>query len=161
MKSNKSRENNKTKVLWGLKETKDRGVDYSDAGHEKEIKSRAQARLDLGPIHLKNPTAALAKALEGLEQARVCHLWRVNGELEVLGSFIVAIGLMEACSWMTKMTFSLPMRKGEHFVENFLLCSSAHPTCSPLLQGFLHPEELCKVALTWHGSLDVIFCCQD
>ena len=40
--------------------------------------------------------------------------------------------------------------EGEHNVKNFLLCSSAHPACSPLLQGFLHEEELYKVALTCH-----------
>ena len=40
-------------------------------------------------------------------------------------------------------------------VENLVLCSLAHHACSPLLQGFLHEEELCKVALTCHFSLDV------
>ena len=38
--------------------------------------------------------------------------------------------------------------EGEHNVENFMLCSFAHDACSPLMQGFLHEEELCKVALT-------------
>ena len=45
--------------------------------------------------------------------------------------------------------------EGEHNVENFMLCSFARHACSPLLQGFLHEEELCKVALTCHVSLDV------
>ena len=45
--------------------------------------------------------------------------------------------------------------EGELNVENFMLCSFAHPTCSPLLQGFLHEEELCKVALTRHFSATV------
>ena len=31
---------------------------------------------------------------------------------------------------------------------------------SPLLQGFLHEEELGKVALTCHLSLDVLYLCQ-
>ena len=44
--------------------------------------------------------------------------------------------------------------EGEHNVENFML---AHPACRPLLQGFSHDEELCKVALSCHFSLDVIF----
>ena len=35
------------KVLWASKEAKDRGVDFHDANHEKEIKTRAQVRLDL------------------------------------------------------------------------------------------------------------------
>ena len=51
--------------------------------------------------------------------------------------------------------------EGDHNVENFLLCSFAQHACSPLLQGFLHQEELCKVALTCHFSLDVMFLCQD
>ena len=46
-----------------------------------------------------------------------------------------------------------------HTVENFVLCSFAHHACSPLLQGFLHEEELCKAALTCPLSLDVIFLC--
>ena len=48
---------------------------------------------------------------------------------------------------------------GEHSVEHFMLCSYAHHTCSPLL--LLHEEDLCKVGLTWHFSLDVLFLCQD
>ena len=48
------------------KKPKDRGVDF--CGHEKEIKTRAQARLDFWANHLKKPSAALAKTLEGLEQ---------------------------------------------------------------------------------------------
>ena len=37
--------------------------------------------------------------------------------------------------------------EGEHNVGNFVLCSSAHHACSPVLQGFLHEAELCKVPL--------------
>ena len=59
------------------------------------------------------------------------------------------------------MTFSSDEEGGEHNVEHFLLCSFAHPACSPLLQGFLHEEELCKVALTCHFSFSEIFLCQD
>ena len=40
--------------------------------------------------------------------------------------------------------------------EGELKCSFAHHACSPLLQGFLHEEELCDVALTCHLALDVI-----
>ena len=46
--------------------------------------------------------------------------------------------------------------EGERNVDNFVLCSLVHHACSPLLQGFLHEEELCKVALTLHFSLDVV-----
>ena len=35
-------EHKKAKVLRALKEAKDRGVDFCDAGHEKEIKTRAK-----------------------------------------------------------------------------------------------------------------------
>ena len=53
--------------------------------------------------------------------------------------------------------------EGEHNLENFLLCSFAHPACSPVLQGFQvqHEEEMCRVALTCRFSFDVIFFCQD
>ena len=51
-------------------------------------------------------------------------------------------------------------QEGEHSVETFVLCSFAHHACSPLLQGYLHEDELCEVALTCHFSLDVIFLCQ-
>ena len=51
--------------------------------------------------------------------------------------------------------------EGEHSVENFMLCSFAQHACSPLLQGFLHEAELCKVALTCHFSLDVLYLCQE
>ena len=43
MKSKKSGENKKAKVLWALKAANDGGVDFYDAGHEKESKTRAQA----------------------------------------------------------------------------------------------------------------------
>ena len=44
MKSKKSGENKKAKVLWTLKEAKDGGVDFYDAGHEKE-KARREPKL--------------------------------------------------------------------------------------------------------------------
>ena len=50
--------------------------------------------------------------------------------------------------------------KGEHNVEHIMLCSFAHHACSRLVQGFLYKEELCKVALTCHFTLDLIFLCQ-
>ena len=58
----------KAKVLRALKEARDKGIDCYDAGREKKIQTRSQVRLDFVGIHLKSPTAALAKALEGLEQ---------------------------------------------------------------------------------------------
>ena len=44
VKSKKSVENKKAKVLWALKEAKDKVVHFHDAGHEKEIKTRAPSR---------------------------------------------------------------------------------------------------------------------
>ena len=56
---------------------------------------------------------------------------------------------------------SFTNEEGEHSVENFMLCSCAQHACSLLLQGFLHEEELCKVALTCRFSLDVLYLCQE
>ena len=42
-------------------------------------------------------------------------------------------------------------------MENIMLCSFAHPECSPHLQGFLHEGELCRVVLACHCPLDVLF----
>ena len=41
-KSKTSEDNKKATVLWALKEAKDRGVDFYDASHEKDIKTRAK-----------------------------------------------------------------------------------------------------------------------
>ena len=49
----------------------------------------------------------------------------------------------------------------EHQVENFTLCSFAHFACSPILQAFLNEEEMCKVALACHFSLDALFLSRD
>ena len=50
--------------------------------------------------------------------------------------------------------------EGGHYVENIMLCFFAHHACSPLLQGFVYDEELCKVALTFRFAFDVIFLCE-
>ena len=47
------------------------------------------------------------------------------------------------------------VRDEERNVENFMLCSFLHFACSPVLQAFLHEDEMCKVAC--HFSLDVLF----
>ena len=44
--------------------------------------------------------------------------------------------------------------------KNFMLCSFAHPACSPLLK-VSYTKKRCEVALTCHFSLDMIFLCQD
>ena len=63
--SKKSGENKKAKVLWALKDAKDKGVDFRRRGQGRRHQDERKAGL-LG--NLKTPTAALAKALEGLEQ---------------------------------------------------------------------------------------------
>ena len=71
VKCKKPGENTKAKVLWTMNEAKDRGQDHCDPGHQKELQTRDQFRLNLWAIiHLKSPTTALAKALECLEQSR-------------------------------------------------------------------------------------------
>ena len=78
VKSKRSGENKKAKVLWALKEAKDGGVDFYDASHEKEIKTRDKVRLDLWAIHLKNRRPPWQKPFKVLNKVRV------NGEPEVL-----------------------------------------------------------------------------
>ena len=58
-------ENKKAKVLWALTEAKDRGVDFHDASHEKELKTRAQVRLDLHciPFQKKKTYGCIGKSL--------------------------------------------------------------------------------------------------
>ena len=74
--------------------------------------------------------------------------------------FVFAFGIVERMSSDAEDDFFSYDEEGEHNVENFMLCSFAHHACSLLLQGSLHEEELGKVALTCHFSLDVIFLCE-
>ena len=46
----------------------------------------------------------------------------------------------------------------EHNVENAMWCSFAQDACSPILQGFVHEEELCQVASTCHFGRDLLVC---
>ena len=72
-----------------------------------------------------------------------------------------AFGMMEGMSSDAEDDLSSSDEDGEHNAENFMPCSFANYTCRPLLQGFLDEEELCKVSLTCHSSLDVLFLSQD
>ena len=65
-----------------LKEAKERGVDFHAASHEKEINTRAHVRLDFWATNLKNRRPHWQKLWKILNKERVCHQWRVNGELE-------------------------------------------------------------------------------
>ena len=60
----------KAKVQWGMKEAKDKGVDYLDTNHQQDIHTRAQFRFNLWAMHQKkkSSTAALAKVLKCLHQ---------------------------------------------------------------------------------------------
>ena len=92
-----------------------------------------------------------------LSKARVHHLRRVIGEAKGLASFASAFGMMEGISSNAVDGLFCSDEEGDYFVENFMLCSFAHHVCCPLLQGFLHEEKPCKVALACPFSLDVIF----
>ena len=82
------------------------------------------------------------------------HLCRVNAEVMSFGSsalpLLLPLGGMDVASTDTEEW------KGEHNVENFVLCSFAHHAVRSYSK-----EELCKVSLTCHFSLDVLFLCQD
>ena len=145
------------------REAKDKGVDYYDTNHKK-IQTRAQFRLELWAYHLKSPTAALAKSWKVWNRVRSYHLLRVNGELRSFGLFSSLLLLVRCDEHPpTLRTAGSPpvMKVSTMWKTYFMLCSFGHHACSPLLQEFLHEEELCKVAQTCHFSLDVIFLCQD
>ena len=59
-----------------------------------------------------------------------------------------------ATSWSVETASE---KGGEHDVENIMLLSSTRHACSPLLQENVQEEDLCKVALTCHFALDVLF----
>ena len=60
-------ESEKAKALWGMKVAWDRGEEYYDPPRKEDILGRTKTRLDLWEEHLKDPVAALAKALACLE----------------------------------------------------------------------------------------------
>ena len=144
-----------------LTEAKDKGIDFYDLGSVQKIQARPQVRLDLWTIHPKSPTAALANALEWAEQCGkapsvTSEFFKCQRHLDRF-----ALGMMEGMSSDDEEDLFSSDEEGEHNVENILLCSFAQRACSPLLQRFLHEEELCEVALTCLFALDVLFLCQD
>ena len=62
-----SGESQKTKALWAMKAVRDRREEFYDPARRKDISSRTKTRLELWEEHLKDPMAALSKALECLE----------------------------------------------------------------------------------------------
>ena len=80
---------------------------------------------------------------------------------EAFGSFCLCLGMMEGMSLDAEDDLFSSDVEGGHNVENIMLCSFEHHGCSPLLQGFLHDEELCKSGSDLSLALDVIFPCED
>ena len=122
----------KAKVLWTMKEAKDKGVDFYHTNHQKEIRTRAQFRLNLWAIHLKNPTAALAKALECLDQGE-----SAPSATTVVRSFGLSALPLPSAGWKVlpqtlRTAGPFSGEDGEDNVEHFVLCSFATCTCSPL-----------------------------
>ena len=60
----------------------------------------------------------------------------MNGEARSFGSFAFAIFGMEGISSDIGDGMFSSDEEGEHNVDNFMLSSFAHHSCSPLLQGF-------------------------
>ena len=63
----KPSESQKAKALWAMKAAWDRCEDYYDPARKQGILGKTRTRLDLWREHFKDPIAALAKALECLE----------------------------------------------------------------------------------------------
>ena len=64
----------KAKAFWTMKAAWDRSEEYYDPARNEDILGRTKIRLDLREEHLKDPIAALAKALECLEKLFWCWL---------------------------------------------------------------------------------------
>ena len=63
----KPQEAQKAKVLWTMRAAKDRKEEFYDPAREEDISKRNKTRLELWEVHLKDPIAALDKALQCIE----------------------------------------------------------------------------------------------
>ena len=63
----KPQETQKAKALWVMKAAKDRREKFYDPSREEDISKRNKTRLELWEEHLKDPIAALDKALKSVE----------------------------------------------------------------------------------------------
>ena len=63
----KPQEAQKAKVLWTTNAAKDRKEEFYDPAREEDISKRNKTRLELWEVHLKDPIAALDKALQCIE----------------------------------------------------------------------------------------------
>ena len=70
----KPNESEQAKALWAMKADWDRGEESYDPARKEHILGKKKKRLDLWEEHLKDPIAALAKALECLENLFQCWL---------------------------------------------------------------------------------------
>ena len=69
------------------------------------------------------------------------HLYRVSGEAR--GPWLICFCLrFDGISSNAEDDLFSSGEDGEHNVDSFMRCSSAHHACSPFLQGFLHEEDL-------------------
>ena len=63
----KPQEAQKAKASWAMKAAKDRKEEFYDPAREEDISRRNKMRLELWEEHLKDPIAALDKALKCVE----------------------------------------------------------------------------------------------
>ena len=63
----KPHEAQEAKALWAMKAAKDRKEEFYDPAREEDISRRNKTRLELWEEHLKDPIAALDKALKCVE----------------------------------------------------------------------------------------------
>ena len=82
-------DNQKAKALWAMKAAKDREEESYDP-------QRNQIRLGLWEVQLRNPVAALAKAVECWIGVRVSLLQQVNGDKILVHMSLLALLVLSA-----------------------------------------------------------------
>ena len=65
----KPSESQTAKALWAIRAARDRDEEFYDPARKEDILGRTKTRLEMWDGHLKDPVAALEKALECLEAA--------------------------------------------------------------------------------------------
>ena len=103
----------KAKALWAVETAWDRSEEYHDPARKEVILCRTRTRLDLWDEHLKDPIAALAKALECIGNSLWC--WLLVRSL-LLPAFVVAMAFSIACAKILQI-----MWEGAYW-EGVLLC---------------------------------------
>ena len=77
----KPSESQKAKAFWAMKAAWDRCEEFYDPTRKEDFLGRTKTRLELCEEHLKDPMAALAKALECLQNP--CQGWHLVSQLVV------------------------------------------------------------------------------